>query len=543
MRNLTIAGVFVSLGVLAACSDAPVEKATSPDFELPRTGRSVSVACQSAYSLQVKRAQDSIFAAGATLDSIKALWKKVDADCSTNNTTRMAKAQEAFMEYVRFTIITFATRSGDIIPTDKSKTTTDHWDLAFPYVTYAAPGLSSSSLTNGAAKVITVADLITTPEIEFGIPTLAAMTVRKQLAGGDQRGHLFVIYPLSTDCLPDNSALTESGSCFEFSSFPAPSSTFNPRLKVGICYTDAFVTPALAHYTGGATAILQAIVYPSVDFCHDAGSTRYGSTGLFGRVTRLASRLFGVKPAYAAHGGLGTLPPGTSPFVPVDRNIFMATFSALAPGDIPALGALPSPDKGFWTRRVATSPGSITVQQSLADLITKPVVLAQAGGNCGTRCGGLDLWGQVKTADATNTVNTGKYLITWTSVQDQPSPKAAPFVVRSNAGLEIARLSYSKEPSGNKLRYNDQIVPGATWVRGQAQIFTILVDFSANPTTTTLTVTTNPFGLSPTTVTVGPKNFVESAADLSRIQAEFSGIDSGVVGWDNITIERVADTQ
>jgi hypothetical protein len=395
--------------------------------------------------------------------------------------------------------------------------------------------------------VISQAELAASDSIEFGLPQLAAMLVKEQVTGGDFRSHLFVIYPETGNCV-NQTALSQSATCFHFASFPTASPTFNPRLKVGICYeptTENFVAPALGHFDGTTTTIIQPIQYPTIasNFCHDANSTRYG---LFGRALQLASKILGVKNAYAGHGGLGTIPPGISPFVPVDRNLFTATFTSLSAGTTPVVGALPGSDRGYWTKVFSTSPGSIFVQASLADMTSKPVVLDQGGGNCGGSCGGLDLWGQIETADASSAVSTGQYLITWTAVQTQPAPKGAPFVARSKDSLEIARVSYSKENTGNRLRYNGDLLPlaTATWVRDRAQTFSLLVDFTTKQTT--LTITNDPFGI-PSTVTFGPKAFVKTGgvtpSNLSRFQAEFSGIDSGVIGWDNIVIERLTDSQ
>lgn len=531
MRNIAAATVLVFSAMLAACSDTPVDRNVSPDLTGPMMAKSTSVACTSAQTQVVEAQQDVIFASGAVLDNVRALWRNVKQDCSTSNATRMSRAQDAFMEYIRYTIIVFRDNPGAILPADKSGAIVGHWNVAFPYVSYLAPGLPSNMLDIGAARVVSRTELAAAP-VEFGIPLVAAMQTSPQTTG-DKRGHLLVIFP-DSNCNPQT-ALTESASCFNFKSFPVSSPSYNPRMTVGICYTDGFVAPGLAHYDGTNTTIEPTFTYPSSAFCHDANSTRYGSTGFFGRVSRFASTLFGVKRADAAHGGLGTLAPGFSTFVPVERNLFKGTFgSPLQAGDTPSEAELPNPDRGFWTKVFSTPPGSITVQDSLAGLNTKPVVLDQGGGACTNSCGGLDLWGQIETADATRAVSEGRYSVSWTSVQNQPAPKAAPFVLRSKDNTEIARVSYSKERGGTRIRFNNKVVTGADWTKGQPQSFSIIVDFEAG--TTTLTVR-NSLG-----AIVGTASDTFTAPDLSRINAEFSDIDSGVVGWDNIIIERLADS-
>ena len=540
MRNIAIAAVLGFTAVLAACSDdTTADQGISSTVAGPTMAKSTSVACTNAQSQLVEDNAAAIFSDGAVLDSVEALWRKVKQDCSTSNSTRMSSAQDAFMEYVRYGILLYKAGSG-ISATNPSAALADHWDIAFPFVSYPAPNLPDSVLIYGAARVVSRSEMAADP-VEFGIPGEAALKTAPQGSNGDPRGHLFVIYPERDDCLPHQSALTESSDCYNFKSFPVSSPSYNPRMKIGICYEDNFIAKGMGHDDGIKTTIEPTIEYPSAAFCHDSTNTeiRYGVRGIFDRVNRLASRLFGTKRAYATHGGLGTIAPGFSTFGPVERNLFRATFTTVSLGATPDSGALPSPDKGFWTKVFSTSPGSITVQASSGDLGSKPVVLDQGGGACGKTCGGLDLWGQIATADASLAITGGKASVSWESVQNQPSPKGAPFVLRAKDGKEIARVSYSKENGGARIRYNGKVVQGATWVPGETQRFTLIVDFTTKKTT--LTITSNPFGIA-TDLSPAAELFVNpNAADLSRIQAEFTGIDSGLVGWDNIYIEKLPD--
>ena len=178
-------------------------------------------------------------------------------------------------------------------------------------------------------------------------------------------------------------------------------------------------------------------------------------------------------------------------------------------------------------------PFSIAVQSSLGDLTTKPVVLNQAGGNC-TLCGGLELTGTATTppeVDATS----GVYIVRWTSLQSKPSSKEAPIVIRSAAGLEVARLSYRTVSSTRILAYNSVTLPVA-WAQSVAQSFEVVVDLATK--TTSLRIDGAPvagFQAVP---------FVNAAAtDVGTIGAEFSGIDAGIVGWDNISITKIAPVQ
>ena len=495
--------------------------------------KSVGVACTTAQAQLVEDHQDAIFAAGATLNGAEALWRDVKQLCSTSNANRMSAAQDAFMLYIRYTVLQYRDNPAGIIGGDKSAPIVAHWDLAFPYVNYAQPGLLPNTLTVGAARVITRSEMAA-DSVEFGIPSVAAMQTQPQVSGGDPRGHLFVIFPETGTCNPQT-ALTESNACFNFKAFPsAVPGAFNPRVKVGICAELNFVAPGFAHYTGTGTntTIEPTIQYPGHAFCDGQEPER--RYGIFGRVTRLASKVFGVKRAYAAHGGLGTLAPGFSTFVPVERNVFMARFGNVTLGSAPDSGEIAPPDRGYWTRVFSTPPGSIAVQASLGDLNTQPVVLNQGGGACANNCGGLDLWGQIETADNSRAV-AGRVSVSWHSVQDHAAPKEAPFILRSSTGAEIARVAYVKAQGGTRIKFNNQVV--ADWVKGQYQSFSIILDFVAG--TATLTVKNSAGSV----VHSSTQNIRNNATDFSQINAEFTNIDSGVVGWDNIVVERLPDSQ
>ena len=537
MRNIAVAAVLGFSAVLAACSDTPADnKGISTDISGPMMGKKTNTGACSSTQAALVEADQAVLFAGATLNDAQALWRNVKQDCSTTNTARMATAQDALMEYIRFTILVYRDNPSAILPTDNSAAIVGHWNLAFPYVGYLAPGVPSDMLEVGAARVISRSQMAA-DSVEFGIPAVAAMRSLPQVTGGDPRGHLFVIFPVTTANCNPQSALAESTACFNFKAFPSAPAGFNPRIRVGICYSGGFDAPGLAHYNGSSTTIEPTITYPSSTFCHNANAPRYGSTGFFGRVSRLASTIFGVKRAYAAHGGLGTLAPGFSTFVPVERNLFTATFGTLDAGDTPAEGELPAPDRGFWTEVFSTSPGSIFVRDSLGNLNTKPVVLNQGGGACNNNCGGLSLIGQIKTADASGAISGGSYYISWTSVQNHASPKNAPFVIRGSDSAEIARVAYARQQGGNKILYNGSAVKDAGWTKGQAQTFILIIDFVNG--TTTLTVKNSAGDV----VATATDNFVEDATDLSQIAAEFSEIDSGIVGWDNVIIERLPDSE
>ena len=109
-----------------------------------------------------------------------------------------------------------------------------------------------------------------------------------------------------------------------------------------------------------------------------------------------------------------------------------------------------------------------------------------------------------------------------------------PFVIRSSEGVEIARLTYLQKSAKNYLSYNGTVTD-VRWTRNIAQKFVITVDFTTLVPTTSLSIDGVPVAGAQV------RSFVGAATNLHRVQAEFGGIDSGTMGWDNIEIERIPD--
>ncbi|MDP9179151.1 MAG: hypothetical protein M3O61_15860, partial [Gemmatimonadota bacterium] len=482
--------VALVAAVVMGCSGDQQSAPTSPDVEL-RFGWTAGDACSAKLARSVTQEQRALFAK-PTLDTAKTRWGAVTAACGTDGSA----ARDLMLQYVRFTIL--AELDNRVQGADPAQSTVNHWNLVFPYVGYDPPELDRVVLTpDGSAKVILGSEGSTsgTDQIvaaEFGIPQKAAMTFYQQFGSGDQRGHLFTIAPIPGTCLTTN--LAQDGDCYEFSSFPnvttSENNVFAPAVKVGICYQGNLKLPALGHGVSNQTDLPDAVQghYPSIDYCHgDESLPQFG--GIFGPFRHLAYRagsLLSVRKAYAAHGGLGGLTEDLSPFGPVDRQVFFATFDNLAPGTTPEEGSLPAPDVGSWTKVFADEPGSILVQNSLGDLSANPVVLSQGGGAC-AHCGGLDLWGQLNSSATGVYATNGEYTVTWESLQSGPSLKNAPFVLRSSTGAEIARLEYSQASSTNYLKFNGKTLD-RRWVRNEKLKFEITVDLDANPKTVSLKI-------------------------------------------------------
>ena len=410
----------------------------------------------------------------------------------------------------------------------REEAVTSHWNSLFVYLGLPAPDAPAAVLSaDGGAGVIAQAggtrDLTAGPGPNG---PGAGLHVPDNAAPGS---HLYTIQLIASNCL--TTTLGQTGACYFFDAYPQVA-TFDPMLTVVICQEgDLEPNLALGHTHDGTSEVL---VRPSGSqfplLCEEphADASFIGGRGVLGRALAAALSMLTPRTAYAAHGGLGGLTGRLSPFGGVELTFFRATFTADATGQPPGV-----PETGSWTTVVAVPPGSITVQSSLGDLTTKPVVLNQAGGNC-TLCGGLELTGTATTppeVDATS----GVYIVRWTSLQSKPSAKEAPFVIRSSAGLEIARLSYRTVSSSRILSYNNTTLPTG-WAQSVAQSFEVVVDLAAK--TTSLRIDG-----SPVAGFQGVPFVNAAAADVATIGAEFSGIDAGIVGWDNISITKIAPAQ
>lgn len=507
------------IAVVTACSDSspPAPTTAAP----PRPLFAVTQPCDNQVANQIGKEQKALFA-GAVLTEAQNRFKIIKADCPATS--------EQMLSYIQFTIDQY--RLGNV-KTQSSGTKQDavvaHWNSLFVYLGQAAPNASGDVLSpDGAAAVMPQAggsrDLTAGPGPNG---PGAGLHVPDNAAPGGS--HLYTIQLISSSCIA--TTLEQTGACYLLNSYPHVT-TFNPRITVVICQAGHLEEHlALGHVRGsGNSEVLPRPAGPQFPLLcaeptSDASFNRWGPLG---RALAAAVRVFSPRPAYAAHGGLGGLSEEMSPFGGVELTFFKATFTSDAVGLPPG-----APETGNWTTITADAPGSITVQNALGDLTAKPVVLNQAGGNC-TVCGGLQLTGTVTTASEVD-ANSGVYVVRWTSLEDKPAPKEAPFVIRSSTGLEVARLSYKRLSSTRILAYNNATLP-VSWEESVAQAFEIVVDLGTK--TTSLRIDGVPVA--------GFQNvpFVNPAANnVGTVAAEFSGIDAGIVGWENITVTKVAPAQ
>ena len=517
----------ILVAAILACSDVPHQTVTNPDFagKLKFTAAS---ACDAGLDATVNAEIDRLFSIFHR-EEAHTRWRVVESSCVGD----VANAREAMLRYIQLSIEVF--RSNGILK-PSAGTAADsvvaNWNSAFAYVGYDQPNLNSNVLgQDGAAGVIPAT--IPGNQQELKAPD-AALTMFSQNSMGDPRGHLFTIVPLAAGCLGGTN-LTQTGPCFEFSSFPHVSPSFNPAVKVGICEPLKSNQPlpgrrpALGHLAGGFVLIPGQTAYPT--FCAHTDDPppvlgwSNGVSGIVRRVAWMAKRALTPEPLFAVHGGLGGTGSGLSPFGAVDLTVFEASLDHESLGGAPAL-----PNAGVWTSFI-TKPGKISSQLGLGTYPDTILVLNQAGGNC-AKCGGIMLQGNLTDASSAG-ATAGIYQASWISLQDKPIVKDAPFVLRGTTG-EIARLSYRSINSRKELYYNNALV--GNWVQHEAQRFVITIDLNTKMTSLWF----GPPGANPEPPPATIP-FLNSAANLGQIAADFRSQDSGIMGWAAINLARMED--
>lgn len=539
MRTSIISAIAVA-GLAWACTDAPTPSVTNPDLSV-NYARVTGGACSSTTARTISSQQTDLYAKPLR-DTAQARFKPVVDNCLSNPDS----AKSAMLSYIQWTI---DNKASILQPATGTKygALLVHWNTVFPFVGYtgvdAPVNVPTTIFTDTGTAQLIRNPATTNDSVEIFPPNqLAALTFFHQIPGsGDTRPHLFVIYPLTNNCLTGTN-LQQFGPCYEFASFPHVSPKFDLPVKVGVCQLlhegEALPgnRPALGHFNGTFVEIPGQRSYPT--FCAhlpvaDAGSWNGGLSGVAKRLAWIAKKTFGVETAYAIHGGLGGTGGGMSPFGGVDLEVFHATFSNETVGTQPT-----APEVGSWGPVSVTAPGSITVQDSLGALTTTGhvVVLNQAGGAC-KNCGGLLLQGNLFVAAGQPAAHNGVYEATFIALQDNANMKSASFKLRDSGNNVLAQVSFVVQSNTNKVLFNGSDT-GARWVRHIPLYFTIDVDLDHHTASYTIS---NAAGAQ--LQTASGVSFLNTTTNFTNISADFGGIDSGVMGWDEIRVVRLQDGQ
>lgn len=308
-------------------------------------------------------------------------------------------------------------------------------------------------------------------------------------------------------------------------------------MKVGVCQSLnhdeslPYGSPALGHYNGTFVEIPNQTTYPTfcthLDNIVDAGAWNGGLSGIAKRVAWIAKRTFGVQSLYAVHGGLGGLGGGLSPFGGVNLEVFHATFENETSGTKPT-----TPEVGTWDSITVTPPGTIAVQDFLGASATgKLVVLNQAGGAC-KNCGGLLLKGKLFVEPGNTAPSIGTYETTFIALQDNANMKSATFKLRDSNNRILAQVSFVVQSNVNKVLFNNNIDTNVRWVRHEPLSFRIQTNLATHKMSLwigTASIVTN-------------VDFMNtSTSNFTSVSADFGGIDSGIMGWDEIRVVRLQD--
>jgi hypothetical protein len=546
-RVLTCASALGSLVLAVACTDQPRQPPpTAPIASVPLLSQGSQ--CSGALASQISKEEKALFVDPA-LSIISAQFSTIKHLCAVPTSPA---AFEAMMVYLQETIDAFHSHPPQIVGGATTQQGVDHWRSVTLYVDGTALSRPAGVLDNTGAAGVAPSPTPPAWPVEVITGDRRAGLLVRQLSS-PIGSHLFTINLLSPSCLTTN--LRQFAACYNFDVYRA-ASNFSPPLVVALCRPDESATElpvdSYAHLghrkADGTTEVLadpadfgvswRFLQEQSVDpaGCNDlsVGGNNFGlGNGAFARLLGTVARALTPRSLFAAHGGLGGMDEfsgGMSPIGSVNVQTFAANFNKDVVGLPPT-----SPDLGGGWSQTVQSPGSILVQSAIGDpvggLNDKPVVLNQGGGAC-TNCGTLELTGALFDS-STVPANVGTYTVSWYSLQDKPTVKDAPLLLRDSNGLEIARLSYKTISSIPKLFYNDTTDTGCLWTQHVAQHFTITVDLNNKKTTLAID------GCSPNNVS--NVNFRMKATDLYSIGWEEMGIDAGIIGWDNITIFRNAD--
>ena len=531
MRHVTLTtfAVATALVAIVACEQQAPDRSNPTAPDEVSFARSIGGTCDAA-RLKLITTQQTDLWAKPYLDTAKTLFAAVTATCPT-------PSSNVLLTYIDWTIshrsLIIAQATGTA-----SSNLIFHWNTAFPYAGLTgldAPTAVPTTIFTDTGVVAVVPNPADSIELA-PVNHLAAMTIYHQNAGtGDQRTHLFVIYPLNSNCL-SGSNLHQFGPCYEFAAFPHVYPAFDPKVKVGVCQplnsneNLPYGAPALGHFTGSFVEIPNQTAYPTfcthLDNIADAGSWTGGFSGIAKRVAFIAKRTFGVQSLYAVHGGLGGLGGGISPFGGVNLEVFHATFSNETVGTQPT-----TPEVGTWNPVTVTPPGTVLVQSFLgADTTTGNVlVLNQAGGAC-RNCGGLLVQGNLYVEPGNPAAHNGTYETTFLALQDNANMKSATFKLRDSNNHVLAQVSFVVQSNTNKVLFNGNDT-GVRWVRHIPIAFKI--DTNLDDHTTSLWMD----NVSIFTDVA----FMSSTTNFTNVAADFGGIDSGVMGWDEIRVVRLQD--
>jgi hypothetical protein len=530
MRRTAAAFVgFAALLVFAACTDRTPQQPLAPT----QPSFASSPQCSGNFASQIAKDQKDLFSDPALQD----LEDRFDVIKSLCPSTSINDA--AFLEMMSYLDAMISYRTAQ-----NMTGLAGHLHSITLYVTGTGLVRPNSVFgSNGGADVLTTTTTSGDELITFDKGAQLVLAANTNPAGPI----IFTFEPKPTSACdgttslrvvgPGNAELRGVGSnCYEVKDFPHATS-YTPPATLTLCMKENFGETGIVHQKSGfGGEVLPEVfsTYSCAPYHMSQNSWLRPEAGAIRQVLARAYDYLRPRPLFADDAGeTGSIG---------DFSLVGGILNVIFEDDFQEL--LNPPDVGDNWIVQATSPGYIRINETgLGDLPGPIVELSQAQGNC-ENCPVFRLLGTRVNAGDAETIGT--YQISWSSLQNKPNVKEAPFVVLNGTGngsKEIARLSYVTESSQNYLRYNGAIVRDAlnnpvTWTQNQHQNFMITVRLTdLDPATPNFTTSLAINGI--TYVTDAP--FKQNTNKFTAIGYVLDGIDAGIIGADNFLVIRLPD--
>jgi len=523
MRRTVPAGIGIAaLLVFVACSpDQPSREPLAPT--VPSLAQSSQ--CSGQLASDISKQQKDLFT-GTDLATIESAFDDIKDACP------LASGHPILMTYIE-TMIGFsgaptnANRAGGLVTLLASVTL---------YATNSSVVRPSSIFqTQGGAAVLSPGESMTTwdnrARLEIPLTTTPSAP------------HLWTFEPRPTSECDGTTSLRITGNCHQLHDYPDETVDYSPPFIVTLCLHSSLGPTGIGHQKSGFGGEVLPEVAVAFSCAHTASaldSWLGREAGPLGRALASAYDYLRPRPLFADDAGESGSSADASLFGGILNDIFSDNFDD--PTDFN--DGVDTPDLGdAWTINTS-SPGFIQQQDALGDMSGGIVVLSQAQGNC-ANCPVFRLLGTRVNSNQSETVGT--YHVSWSSLQNKPNVKEAPFAIfnANNSNNEIARLSYVSVSSQNRLiftvRGNGNAVTTidvGEWFQNVHQDFEITVNLTTLDPATSQTVSLS-IGGNPV---LNAQNIAAPrATSLKQIGYVLTGIDAGIIASDNWKVTRTSD--
>jgi hypothetical protein len=521
MRRSLLAGIgALAVFVAAACSpDQPSREPLAPTVPLLAPGQQ----CGGQLASNISKQQKDLFA-GTALTAVEAAFAAVNDACPLS-------AGDAVLQSYIETLITHsqaptnANRAGGLVNLLGSVT------LYATGTTLVRP--VSIFQTQGLAAVLSPGEFASSWDSRARLEIQAGAT-----PGGP---HLWTFEPRPTSECDGTTSLRITGNCYQVHDYPDETVAYSPPFIVTLCVHSSFGPTGIGHQRvgfGGEVLPETSVAFSCAHTASALNSWLGREAGPLGRAVARAYDYLRPRPLFADDAGESGLGLFTSLYGGILNEIIKDDFAEF---NTPA-----GPDVGDNWIIQATSPGYIQINQTgLGDMTGPLVELSQAQGNC-ANCPVFQLL--ATRANSSESESVGSYDVEWTSLQNKPNVKEAPFVIlnANNNNNEIARLAYTTVSSQNRLIFTVrngntvQTIDVGAWAQNVHQDFKVTVNLNVLNNALDQTVSLSING----NAVANAQNIPASrATSLLRIGYLLTGIDAGIIASDNWKVTRTSDSQ